>query len=415
MRAYRVTHRPSGEALDVAALHLGGALEFGAHHFGTDVGLTIEPLATDIRHLIPHPQIVMPEPATIHRLQPEEAETLPARPAPQAVPVHYDAEADEWVESTPARQQKAAQMQLLVDAGAFIQAIGLHHIREERLYLDMGFSGWTEYCERKLSMTRQHAHRLLRIGRTFAPYLDAGNVTSMLQLPEAGNGEDGLDGAPPAIRQIASLGITKMYELTKLDEEEVNRVVRSGEVALADGSTLDLDEIRALAVREFTAQLDQVRKAHRLRTGRLEEENARLKAEAEASTGLVEQAEDARRRAERLEARFGPVAGKLAEKERHMALARATMNDLAEQLFRIGVTTEDPEEVQHDLCDLRRKLDGIMERFSAAYGDVFYRVDQLLAAPGEPLPQRDRIHAGDVDDLIAAHLEEQEAEPSEEG
>jgi hypothetical protein len=361
--------------------------------------------------------------ATVHTLRTEDDERdidVPSAPTSKAViatPVSYSAEIDDWIESTPERQQKAAQMQLLVDAGAFIQAIGLHHIREDHLYLDMGYSTWTEYCENKLHSTRRHANRLVRIGRTFAPYLNAGNVTSMLRLP---SGEDDgtsmsrsdgdpFDDAPPALRQIAGLGLGKMLELTNLEEEEVTRVVRSGEVRLADGTTLDLDEIRSLAVSEFSTQIDQIRKAHRLRTGRIEEENARLKAEAEAGADLVDQAEDAKQRATRLEARYGPVAGKLEEKERQMALARTTMNELAEQLFRVGVSTEDPEELQHDLCDLRRKLDGILERFGAAYGDVFYRVDQLLAEPGEPVPQRGRVHAGDLDDAILAQLDEQDA------
>lgn len=364
--------------------------------------------------------------ATVHQLhaEGERENVFPSAPITNATPVQYDADADEWVESTPARQQKALQMQLLVDAGAFIQAIGLHHIREERLYLDMGYSGWTEYCETKLGMSRSNAYKLARIGRTFAPYLDAGNIGGVLQLPasdvspvrhegdEKGDGSpvkhpDPFEDAPPALRQIAGLGLRKMYELTTLEEEDVTRIIQSGEVQLVDGTSLDLDEIRDLAVREFTAQLDQVRKAHRLRAGRVEEENARLKAEAEASAELVDRAESEKKRAERLEARYGPVAGKLEEKERQMALARTTMNELAEQLFRVGVTSEDPEELQHDLCDLRRKLDGVTERFAAAYGDVFYRVDQLLATPGEPVPQRGRVHAGDLDALIAAQLDEQ--------
>lgn len=335
-------------------------------------------------------------PATIHKIQFDPAaEGEPAHPAPDAeapaappataVSV-YDAESKEVVTVTPEMQRRAAQVQRYIEMSALVQAAGIRIVADERLYLAYGCSSFKEYAETMLPVGYSAAKQLLTIGRRLAPL-----------LPGLGEGEpahlaltsgDGAEGEPAhldgAARDLAGLGPSKLYEIVRrMDDDDLADAVDARELTLPSGKTVTFVELQEMTRAEIRKEFREERRALRDKTARLEEENKLLRAEAEANDKTIADAERKHARAEQIESRYGPAAGRAAEKEHQMGRARDLMNELAETLTKVGVTLGDPEEYWHDLADLRRKLGGVSERFAAQYSEVFYSVDAHLAADVE--------------------------------
>ncbi|MEL7170006.1 MAG: hypothetical protein AAGN64_11725, partial [Bacteroidota bacterium] len=145
-----------------------------------------------------------------------------------------------------------------------------------------------------------------------------------------------------------------------------------GVVHLADGTVLDLDDIRQQSVAEFEERMKAERKARKLETQKLEERNALLEAEAKASAKAVSEAEELKERNRQLEALYGQRATRLADKVAQMNVARENLNRAIEALVRCGVEVDDPLEIRQDLLDLFAKIDSIGERARATYHEVYF-------------------------------------------
>ncbi|MEO1478177.1 MAG: hypothetical protein AAFV01_06335 [Bacteroidota bacterium] len=312
--------------------------------------------------------------AKVHKLHPngapevEEATILEEDRAPSVPAVtreRYDASVDQWVTSTPQLQEKARRVNAMVEAGVLITSIGLAQMRDEQLYLHLGYNSWTTYCTQRLNMSARKAQRLAQVGRAFQPVLgtsDASPVTGLL----AGDTGDGF------ANEVGGLGLRKLLELSRLDEMDREDLIQTGVVHLADGTTLDLDAIREQSASEFSDLMKAERKARKLETDKLEERNALLEAEAKASAKAVAEAEELKERNRQLEALYGQRATRLADKVAQMNVARENLNRAIEALVRCGVEVDDPLEIRQDLLDLFAKIDSIGERARATYHEVYF-------------------------------------------
>ena len=159
------------------------------------------------------------------------------------------------------RQDRAAQLTQRIMANGKIAASSmiemgrdLKTVRDERLFTEMGYENFEEYCEKKIGIGKRHGYNFIQIYEKF--------------------GEEKLG-------QLQQLGITKLLEIAKLDDEDADDLMRH-------------NDVNALSVRELSAKVDEYRNKFEQLTLQLEEE----KSKNAESTSLESQVEELRKQLE---------------------------------------------------------------------------------------------------------------------
>lgn len=80
----------------------------------------------------------------------------------------------------------------------------LKAVRDERLYTEMGYESFEEYCEKKVGVGKRHGYNFIQVYERF--------------------GEQRLT-------QLQDLGITKLLEIAKLDNEDMEELLQDNDVA----------------------------------------------------------------------------------------------------------------------------------------------------------------------------------------
>lgn len=130
-------------------------------------------------------------------------------------------------------------------------------VRDERLFSEMGFESFEDYCEKQIGIGKRHGYNFIQVFERF--------------------GEERL-------AQLQGLGITKLLEIAKLDDEDANDLLRK-------------NDVNALSVRELSAKVEEYRNKYEQLTLLLEEEKSKnaqegsLEAEIEELKKLLETAQ----------------------------------------------------------------------------------------------------------------------------
>ena len=159
------------------------------------------------------------------------------------------------------RQGRAAQLTQRIMANGKIAASSmiemgrdLKTVRDERLFTEMGYENFEEYCEKKIGIGKRHGYNFIQIYEKF--------------------GEEKLG-------QLQQLGITKLLEIAKLDDEDADDLMQH-------------NDVNTLSVRELSAKVDEYRNKFEQLTLQLEEEKSK---NAESSS-LESQVEELRKQLE---------------------------------------------------------------------------------------------------------------------
>lgn len=149
----------------------------------------------------------------------------------------------------------------------------LKAVRDERLYSEMGFDSFEEYCEKKVGVGKRHGYNFIQVYERF--------------------GEEQLSA-------LQSLGITKLLEIAKLDNEDMAELMHNNDVA-------------QMSVRQLKSRVEEFEKRVEQLTLDLEGERSKnsdiAKIAAEAADleskleGMKKQLEAAKREKERSEQR----------------------------------------------------------------------------------------------------------------
>ena len=130
----------------------------------------------------------------------------------------------------------------------------LKTVRDERLFSEMGYESFEEYCEKKVGVGKRHGYNFIQVFERF--------------------GEEKL-------AQLQGLGITKLLDMAKLDDEEVSDLMQNNNVA-------------ELSTRELSAKIEEYRNKYEQLTLQLEEE----KSKNAESASLESQIEELRKQLE---------------------------------------------------------------------------------------------------------------------
>ena len=111
----------------------------------------------------------------------------------------------------------------------------LKTVRDERLFTELGFGSFEEYCEKKVGIGKRHGYNFIQVYEKF--------------------GEEKL-------QQLQGLGITKLLEIAKLDDEDAEDLMRNTDVA-------------GLSTRELSAEVEKYKNKYEQLTLLLDEEKSK--------------------------------------------------------------------------------------------------------------------------------------------
>lgn len=272
-----------------------------------------------------------------------------------------DLDSGEFHAITPERQKVAAYLHQQVYTGAFVIAFALRRIFDGKYYLDLGCSSIEEYCMNMLPFNKSQAYRYYKIAEKFSAALP---------------GVDGPEALVNSRPELAEIGVTKLAEMVKLDDEDFKTVVDGGTLHYEEHE-VSLETVREKSVREMRESIKSMRDKYSERVSILEEKNLQLKEEAEANAEFVERAKNRYELGSELERKYGEKAVQIEAKQDRMDIARRQLNDLQIAFAAIGVNTDDPDALQRDMFDLINKLHEVYEVAQGLYGHVILSVEQI--------------------------------------
>lgn len=208
------------------------------------------------------------------------------------------------------RQDRAAQLTQRIMANGKIAASSmiemgrdLKTVRDERLFTELGFGSFEEYCEKKVGIGKRHGYNFIQVYEKF--------------------GEEKL-------QQLQGLGITKLLEIAKLDDEDAEDLMRNNDVS-------------GLSTRELSAEVEKYKNKYEQLTMLLEEE----KSKNAESASLESQVEELKRFAAMLNDDYNKVLKEKAEAiKEHQSEMKKLTADRDKQINELKKKQTDYEELE---------------------------------------------------------------------
>lgn len=282
----------------------------------------------------------------------------------------YDAEHDAMVEVTREQQMLAASLHRQVVIGAFITALALKRIRDERLYVALGCHTFDEYTVSMCPFNRAQAYKYLKIAQRFEQLLP-----NMEELKEIAESKKVNKNSERFVQSTGQMGIEKLYELTRLEDNDLEELTTTGKLSTPDGD-YTLEQMQEQTTREFTRQLKEIQARYSGKLSQLDEENKTLQAEKELLEKQMEQNQEHIQDAREIQKLWGRRASKIEEKREMLNEARKTLAYLQQIVFQINIQDDDPGSLQREMLDLagaihetHEKLFGLYHEFMDFLGD----------------------------------------------
>lgn len=280
----------------------------------------------------------------------------------------YDLENDKFVDVSLEQQRTAAYFHNQVLLGAFVSAIAIKRIFDDRLYLAMGCQSRDEYIENSLPFNRRQCYKLLAVADKFESVTKSFDNNNLLT--------DGKSNSSKEVQStalgVSSLGIEKLYELSKIDDAEIDKLIKKGKIKI-DGEDFSIDDLKEMSAKEVAHQIKKATKQYQEKLKKVETENIQLKETKKLleneNAHLIKENDEGKD----AENTFGPVATTFKNKKERLNIARDLLNKFDNTIMRCGVTEEDPDGIQKDLVDIIAKVDEVHQRIIDVFGIITTR------------------------------------------
>jgi len=263
-----------------------------------------------------------------------------------------DSEDGQTIEVTEAMRKRAWAMHTMLSIRIFETVAILRTIKEERLYLAMHYESFAEYA-RNINMSRTQAFIYQTIGEKFEKFLP--KITAQdqdvqtLNVTFENNNETG--------EAIEELGISRLYEIARLDASDVAELFESGAVTNENGDRLTLEEIRAMSVRDTEKSLAAYRKKATRRIAILEEQTKTAKSEKKRLEEDVARLKKKNEELRALERKYGAGASTIEGKNRNLNFAMDCVDTCRQYIVKTRLQEDDPIHLHEKCAAVIRKLD----------------------------------------------------------
>jgi len=144
--------------------------------------------------------------------------------------------------------ERASKLHNMILTGQAVSILALTKIAEESLYTEFGYTSFKEYAEEMLPFDYGNAKRYIFVGRKFNSISNLyhnsfgakGTPVSLL-----GINQDEVFSENEVLESITKMGISKAYDLARLDDETFNSIV-SKESKVKEILALNRDEVRVM-------------------------------------------------------------------------------------------------------------------------------------------------------------------------
>jgi len=160
---------------------------------------------------------------------------------PDVVEARWDRDNNTLVQVTAEMKATAQQVNALIAAGFVLAAEALRRMKEEALYVALGYERWDDWIEAEFPLGRTRAYQLVAVARRLS--------RDVIQtLTEGGK------------------GVTKLIALAALPEPQVERLNREGRVDLGDGD-VGMEDLRSMPATDLEDQVAALKRELRRREG----------------------------------------------------------------------------------------------------------------------------------------------------
>ena len=319
--------------------------------------------------------------------KPDALALRPEAPAPAALAADraakvareaYDADTGTWLPVTAAMREREQRIRHAWAMTRHMQAVVVHTVFSEKLYLAAGYETREQYVEDALGISRSAAYNLAAVGRTFGRYLP-GLPDGLPALGIEGEKVQtfGLETSDTA-EVVQGTSVSTLTQLASLDDETMDELLRGDTLTLDSGRTVTLSDLRSATAREAQTLVKALKKEYRDRLSR-DQERA-IAAEQERDV-YAERLDDAQKQADvgyALELKYGPIQARAEAQMRLISDAREQITRLAVTLGRIGPDESDepiplPAAVESDIVALIGRLHEVVTGFENRQHDALSR------------------------------------------
>lgn len=292
----------------------------------------------------------------------------------------YDADHDLMVDISPDQRSVASMTHQQVLLGAFMSAMALQKMVEERLYLALGCQSQEEYLTTMLPYSRRQAYRLLQIaskvGNVYKS-LSGNGLNAPLLSESLGSAQIGTTEQSPAVpeSEVSKMGLYSLLELTKIDDSDLKELVQSGKVEFQNGESLDWEELKNMTAREMHTQISKATGKYKAQVNAQRAEIAKLQEEAKLLKSEKEALHLQNAHAREIENKYGAVASRTQDKRNQLKLASDALFDFQELITRTGITDEDTLSLKKELILILENLDEAVLTIKEFYGNVILSME----------------------------------------
>ena len=268
-----------------------------------------------------------------------KADIIPQEPAQVIVPDDYS-RAVTLTRSIIANAQAAQQSMWEV-------CKGLNEMKERKLYKEIGYSTFEDYCEQEIGITRRQGQKYAAVAA--------------------------LDGKSTS--DFEKIGIEKLYLLAKIDDDQREEIAQ----------TVDLE---STTVRELKAQIEAMKAESEL--DRKERDNANEAAQRWKNTAQSAQADN-----QRLEDQVQSLTDQVKEveeaKERNRLTLRGIIDKKVELVHQLEAKVKELESrpIETAVVDHTEEIDGLKAEIESLKQQLAEKPDTQLALGVEPVYQTD--------------------------
>lgn len=267
-----------------------------------------------------------------------------------------DEETGKLIKVSDDMRRIAHGIQQRIEGATIITAFLIQMVRDEKLYLAFGCGSFQEYADTMLPFTRHTAYKYISIGEKFAPLipkLESSTVASMQQLDTGDLGQK--------VNDLSGIGMSKLYELTKIPDADFSEVMNKGVVKTPDGQEWSLEDIKAESSRKLAEEIKQVKKKYQARVANLEEDRKTLLEERDKARETLEKNQARIDRSYEIESKYGEKAVRMEEIEHLLTKSNELLTKLEKSFGQIDIDNEDPDSIKEQALSIMRRISVMQE------------------------------------------------------
>ncbi len=286
-------------------------------------------------------------------------------------------ETNKWVRITPEERKYANYIYQQFQISSVFTAIALKKIFDKKLYIALGYESKEDFILNGTNYSRAQAYRLAKVADKLSGYLPQldQNIPISGQIPEEAASTIQNNNISPQ-KDLSGLGITKLIELSKLEEDELEQFINKGSIG-EDDDQLTFDEFKDITVRKAAKELEVRTKSYKRKIKDLEDKNSALKEDKKKLESEIDGMQRMVNDAKDLELKYGAPASLSEAKKDLLSEVDNLINEIAVRLKKADVTIRDAEKVQDRFRLILKSLDEVRATFKIHYEDSNFKDSQV--------------------------------------